>query len=628
MKLAVLALLPLACSGPERRPLAAPTPPDPAPVVVPPPPPMQLPAQRFADDPGYTFGDPARATKLAAAFPKIDAAMTAELARQNVAGVAVGVVIDGKLAYAKGFGITDTDTKAAPDADTLYAIGSISKSFTALAILTLRDAGELRLDDPLARWLPAAGGLVYPTRDSPPITLKQLLDHTSGLPRDGDYTKAATEAMFLPQLTGLALENPPGQTWSYSNLGYGLLGLVAGHASKQPLPELLQTRVFGPLGMTSTGFDPKAAKLAPAYLPDGKRTELEALGVVAGAGGIISSVRDMAQYVALQQSAYPPRGGPEGAVVKRATLREAHSTGSFNGARVTPRHGKRGEPAVELGASSYGFGWQHAVNCTYDDVIGHSGAITSYRSAVKLLTWHGVGVIVLTNFANANTNAFADRMIEELAATGAMTRYERHGEVSKAFLASMNGLLAVYNQWDEAALGKVLGRPIDPVEQSELAAYHQLHGTCTALTPTTVTSPVAATFAVTCERGTFELGGIALADGKLVGFVGVSRGVTPPAELATAVKNALALQVRWDDAVFAKTFADPKAREIIKTGSAALYAESGACRVKSYVHEGFDWRFEATCDKGPDRRYDLTLAGPKIKTILTRPLVDGPCPLH
>jgi CubicO group peptidase (beta-lactamase class C family) len=631
----VLVLL-LACSAPSRP--APPAPPGRAPVapVAPVAPPVASPPlapaapQRFAPaDPGYGFADPARATKLAAAFPRIDEVVKAELASQGLAGVAFGVVIDGQLAYAKGLGTIDPDHKVTPDADTVFRIGSISKSFTALAILMLRDAGALQLDDPLTRWIPEAQSLVYPTRDAQPITLRHLLVHRSGLPRDGDYSKAASEATFLPQLSGLALENAPNQAFAYSNLGFGLLGIASGHAAKQPLPELLRARVFGPLGMTSTGFDPPSARFAPAYLPDGKVNPVpEALGVVAGAGGIYSTVRDLAKYAALQLSAYPPRSDPDSPVVARATLREAHATGAFSGASVIARAGKRGEPAVALASTTYGFGWQHAVTCAYDDIVEHNGAIESYRAAVRMLVWHGVAVVVLANQSTANTGLIASRIVDELAATGALAPYVRRATASPAFANNVESLVGVMNQWDAAALAKLLARPADPAEQAELATYHQLHGACTKVTPLEVTSPLSGKFAVACERGTFELSAFAAADGRLLGFVGTSRGATPPPEVTAAAKSALALLARWDDAVFTRAFADPKTREARKAAMAALRAEAGTCRARAFVHEGFDWRFEATCDQGPDRRFDLRLAGAKLAAMRTQPLGDSTCPLR
>jgi CubicO group peptidase (beta-lactamase class C family) len=151
------------------------------------------------------------------AFPAIDKAIAEEMAQQNLPGLAFGIAIDGELAYAKGYGVTDLDAKTVPDPDTVYRIGSITKSFTALAILSLRDDGVLGLDDPLVKWIPEASGIVYPSRDSRPITLRQLLDHTSGLPRD--FVPSSDEAAFVESLDGIALQFAPGTSWSYSNLG-------------------------------------------------------------------------------------------------------------------------------------------------------------------------------------------------------------------------------------------------------------------------------------------------------------------------------------------------------------------------------------------------------------------------
>ena len=174
MSIAALALA--GCGGADTAPPAvapraeappAPTAPPKAAKADPPPA-----AQVFASEaPELEFRDPERRKKLALAFPKIDEIAEEELKAQGIPSVAVGVVIDGDLAYTKGFGVADIKTNAKPDADTAYRIGSITKSFTALTVLSLRDQGALSLDDTLARWIPEAVELVYPTRDSPPITL-------------------------------------------------------------------------------------------------------------------------------------------------------------------------------------------------------------------------------------------------------------------------------------------------------------------------------------------------------------------------------------------------------------------------------------------------------------------------
>jgi len=202
------------------RPVVAPPAVAPAPVVAAPPSAPVVQQKFAAASPAPTFTDPDRRKKLAAAFPEIDKALEQERATQAVPGVSVGIVIDGELAYAKGFGVIDPATKSVPDADTVYRIGSISKSFTGLSLLSLRDDGVLNLDDPLARWIPEANKLVYPTRDERPITLRQLTQHTSGLPRMGPFDPEhdPDEATVLGSLAKITLERAPVLASVYSNL--------------------------------------------------------------------------------------------------------------------------------------------------------------------------------------------------------------------------------------------------------------------------------------------------------------------------------------------------------------------------------------------------------------------------
>jgi CubicO group peptidase (beta-lactamase class C family) len=592
-------------------------------------PPASPPVQLFADeDLHYTFPDPDRKAKLLAAIRKIDAAIADEMKAQGVPGLAVGVVVDGELAFAKGYGVVDVDAKTAPDADTPYRIGSISKSFAALGILALRDEGVLQLDDPLVRWIPEASALVYPTHDSRPITLRQLLTHTSGLGRDVDFKKTATEAEFLAQLHGLMLENPPGQQFVYSNLGFALLGVVVARASHMPLADAMAKRVFGPLGMTASAYD-TSPKLAPAYEPDNhtRKTEIERLAVAGGAGGVVSTVRDMARYLAFELSAYPPRGGDDNGPVRRATLRESHGTGFASGARVMPRaNAKRGESALEFVASSYGFGWQHFTTCDFDDLVEHNGAIDSYRADAQLLVRRGVGVVVLTNFGNANANRFGERVIETLRATDALKPYVAHPKLAPASDATMKGFLAIYNEWNEDALKSLLARPIDPREHDELATYKKLHGACTAYALKDARSATEVTFAMTCERGTFELTMNFVGD-KLGGFSGVSRQVPVPPEITRAANASMSLLARWDEGLFARTFANAKVvRGLIKQSSEFLRADLGACKSADVVHEALGWGFDATCERGKVHFY-MELDGAKITQINARKLDERVCPV-
>ena len=594
---------------------ATPTP-TPAAAAVPAP----VAEQRFAAAaPPPTFTDPDRRAKLAAAFPALDKALEEERASQGLPGVSVGVVIDGELAYAKGFGVVDPATKVVPDADTVYRIGSISKSFTGLALLSLRDDGVLALDDPLMRWIPEAGQLVYPTRDERPITLRQLTQHTSGLPRMGPFDPEhdPDEATVVGSLAKITLDRAPGLESVYSNLGFSLLGIVVSHAAKRPLHDVIAARIFTPLGMTSTGWDAAtvpAGRLAPAFAhrPEPRPVPPTRLGAADAAGGIYSSVRDMARYAAFLLAAYPPRDSDDSGPIRRATIREAHLTGFALEPHVAlAPNAKTGEPLVELDATSYGFGWGHHQTCAATDEVSHNGAIDSYRSALVLRTSSGIGVVVLSNFANARPEAFADRALAVLAATGAMKPREAvESPVTDAFTPTMTTFLEVYNQFDAAKLASILGRPMDPREPDELAGYKALHGTCTAIKPTKMLANREVRFAVTCERGQFEIDTNFDGMSKLVGFRGRSRGTTPPANVAKIFDAALALHINssWSSTTFKQVFSKKQIPEAqARAFAEKLRTQFGTCKPAELIHEGLGWSMALKCTKGGPLTLDIQL---------------------
>lgn len=431
----------------------------------------------------YRFADPDRRAKLKAGIATLHPAIVDEMAKRKIAGLAIGVVIDGELAYAEGFGVV-APGGAAPNADTVYRIGSLSKSFTGLALLQLRDAKVLGLDEELETWFGPARRIAYPSFDSPRITLRQLATHSSGLPRDAGARDHATAESLARKLDGLRLDSPPGTQFAYSNTGYGLLSVVVTQAAGKPLRDVVQQKIFAPLGMTATSYA-RPATMAPA-IADGKVTDKqEDLGVEEGSGGIYSTVRDMAKYVAFQLDAYPPRKG-DGDVVARATLRESHNTGVF-AARSQER------------STTYGFGWGHSHTADEDDLLEHSGHIDSFYSVVELAANRGVGVIVLSNFAEVG--GVADRVLAELAKTGAMLPRVAVYQPNPKLDEAMTRFLAIYNHWDEPALQALLSRPMEPSEPAEIAGYLAKHGACTGFALAEMLAPRRARYALTCERG-------------------------------------------------------------------------------------------------------------------------------
>lgn len=627
-----------------------------APEAAPPPalpvaPPVAAPApaatQVFAEaDPPLAFRDPERRKKLAAAFPKIDEIGADELRKQGLPSLVVGVVVDGELAYVKGFGAAGDDPRAPPDADTVYRIGSITKSFTATALIALRDEGALALDDTLAKWIPEAAGLVYPTHDAPPLTLRQLLTHTSGLPRVGKLPggrtdKGPTEEELVGSLAGLHLENPPGHRHLYSNLGFALLGIVVGRAGHAPYREVVNRRVLAPLGMTSTFWEQDSVprgRLAIAYAkgPLGVpvATPHWILGAEEGAGGLYASARDLARYLAFELAAYPPRSGPEAGPLRRSSVREGHESALWDSLHVQRSQApQKGESLVDAAAYRYGYGWVAEQTCELDALVWHNGGIDGYRTDVTFLPEHGVGVIALIDLNSAAPEPVVARVLTELRRSGGLGK--RAPTVAPAFAPVMKTFLEVYNAWDEAKYQAMLttGRRVRPSEErEELAGYQKLHGACTGLTPLVVRGPSSAVFRMECARGTLDMDVVLAPDGRITGFSGTSRDVPVPAGRRQVAERLVGLVAKWDDGVFKKHLAGTKkTRDDAARFFAELRATHAACSVKALVVTPGKEKIALDCERGGEMLLELAVDAKKPEEITGYGFTgvgQGTCPVR
>jgi CubicO group peptidase (beta-lactamase class C family) len=195
------------------------SPPKPPPERPPPPPPPQ----RLAPESGSLseFPDPERAAHLASALPAIETLVRERFAKGSSPGLAFALIIDGKPAMTLTMGDADPELKKPVDRKTRFRIGSLTKTFTAFAIRKLAQDNALELDEPLENLIPEAEKVLYPTADSPKITIAHLLSHQSGLPMNGNYDFSAqskappSEADVVAALDGVVLEAAPGtRTWS------------------------------------------------------------------------------------------------------------------------------------------------------------------------------------------------------------------------------------------------------------------------------------------------------------------------------------------------------------------------------------------------------------------------------
>lgn len=326
-----------------------------------------------------------------------------QLSYHGIPGVVVGVVSGGKLAWAKAYGTTDLAGGVPLTASTPFRIGSVSKVFTATAILLLRDAGKLRLDDPVVKHLPWFR-VPTPFPDAPPITIEHLLTHTSGLSREAPFPSWTTHSFPTREELKAAMPrvevlSPPGKAYRYSNLGLALLGEVVVAVSGESWAGYLSKHVFDPLGMTSSTGAPTKERIAALprqhrrKQPDGSRGTLDYYdtGSFAPAAAVVSTLEDLARFAALHltaDTAGPKAGGAQ--ILSGPTLAEMQRPHWVN-ARWT-------------GARGLGWGVSRRDGHTY---VSHGGWIGGHRADLILDPERGLAAIAMTNADDASPAFFA-----------------------------------------------------------------------------------------------------------------------------------------------------------------------------------------------------------------------------
>lgn len=392
--------------------------------------PLSLSAQSASRPPATGF-DAARLARLTAAIPAIDSLMSAFATRANVPGIAYGIVVDGKVVHIGTAGLRDVAARAPVDTGTVFRIASMTKSFTALSILKLRDEGKLALDDPAERYVPELATLKYPTTDSPKITIRLLLSHSTGFPEDnpwGDQQLADTDEQLSQMLRrGVPFSTSPGTNYEYSNLGFAILGRVVANVSGMPYARYVREQILLPLGMTSTTLESAqvpANRLAHGYRrQDGRWLEEKQLpdGAFGSMGGMLTSIADLGKWVGFMLDAWPPRDGAERGPVKRSSVREMQQVARFSGASAS-RNPATGE--LSLNAGGYGFALGISRTCLFPTLVAHSGGLPGFGSIMRWLPEYGVGIVALGNLTYTSWGGPTTQALEALARTGALVPRE------------------------------------------------------------------------------------------------------------------------------------------------------------------------------------------------------------
>jgi CubicO group peptidase (beta-lactamase class C family) len=354
-------------------------------------------SQRLADDPN-----------IASNLRLYEIWVQEQMAYHHQPGVSIGIVHDQELVWAKGFGHRDVERGLPATPGTIYRIASITKTFTATAIMQLRDAGKLQLDDPVAKHLP---WFTYRNRfpDAPVVTIRHVLTHTSGLPREADFPYWTDPGAFptreeiIEALHDQESIFEPETRYKYSNLALALAGEIVVAVSGEAYADYIQRHILDPLGMTNSYVRTEEIdreRLATGYevmRPDGAQPvspETDSKGLTPAAN-MSSTVEDLARYISLQL-----REGSVGGskILRGSTLREMHRVHWLDADWQSGR--------------GLGFGvWRQGART----VVGHGGWVGGYRTQIAFDPKSKIGVVVLTNSDDGGPGRYVSQAFDMLA---------------------------------------------------------------------------------------------------------------------------------------------------------------------------------------------------------------------
>ena len=322
---------------------------------------------------------------------------------KHIPGLSYGIVVDDSLVLSGNVGVINIDSNIAVTTQSLFRIASMTKSFTAMAILKLRDEGLLSLQDLVTNYIPELQSLVYLTSDAPAMNIQNLLNMTAGFPEDnpwGDRQLGLSDPEFTDLISqGFSTSNVPSYQFEYSNTGYALLGRIISVVSGISYQEYIKQHIFIPLDMNQTYWeysDLPDDQFVTGYRWEDDQWKLEPVlhdGAYGSMGGLITSIEDFKKYVGYQLSAWPARSDANWGPVNRSTLREMQ-TPQFNflDYRDTDWNG---EPCASM--IGYGYGLGISMNCKRIKRVSHGGALPGYGSGYAFFPDYGIGIMAFGN---------------------------------------------------------------------------------------------------------------------------------------------------------------------------------------------------------------------------------------
>lgn len=393
---------------------------------------------------------------------KVDEYVKGELLRQRVPGIALAVIKDGQIVLARGYGLANVEHQVPVKPETIFQSGSVGKQFTAMAVMMLVEAGKIGLEDKINKYF----------TDAPVawqnITVRHLLTHTSGAtdyPSDFDFRRDYTEDDLLKRAQAIPLASQPGEKWSYSNLGYVVLGVLIHKVSGKFYGDFLQERIFQPLGMTTARIiserDIVPNRAAGYTLDKGVLKNQEwvspSLNTTAD-GALYLTVFDMAKW--------------DAALYSEKLLKKANLEQMWTPVKLNDGH-----------TQGYGFGWSLA-EVRGHHLIEHGGSWQGFKSFIARYVNDKVTVVVFANATQANPGRIAHRVAAiynpELAPLPAKPIEDKEPDVTalvkKVFQQVVDGTLEASlfapEAWAEisrsAASGREFLQSLGPLNSIEL----------------------------------------------------------------------------------------------------------------------------------------------------------------
>jgi len=373
----------------------------------------------------------------------IDTWLEAQCDYDHLPGISVAIVTDQEILWSKGYGMANLKKEVPSSSSTIYSICSISKLFTSVAIMQLRDAGKLRLEDLVADHLPWFN-LQQQYPDTGPITIRSLLTHSSGLPRESDYPYWTGPDFPFPSPKQVKAKlgtqktlYSPSTYFQYSNLGMSLLGEIVAEVSGIPYQQYIEENILKPLRLADTRTKlPESlwgGKLATGYTAlkrDGTRSMLplfQARGIAAAAG-FSSTVEDLARFASWQLRLLN-KGGEE--ILKASTLREMQRVHWVNPDWQT--------------TWGLGFSVREVDGRT---MVGHGGSCPGYRSTLNIDTYKKQAFIVMINAQGVSPGKYATGMRDILKKVTNNAKEEK----AEVDLEAYTGYYNAQPWWGETAV--------------------------------------------------------------------------------------------------------------------------------------------------------------------------------